>query len=151
MKQMRQQVRDTLKKSREAIQTANMVVAAVSPRDKRSQIDAIFDWLSHRFRFVPDPIGVELLRNPADSIHQINRLGFAQGDCDEAAMITAVLAMANGIPARFRSLAFNGPSAPYSHVVTDLAPGDGKWYPIDITKPPGFFSPLPSRTLLVMV
>lgn len=148
MKQMRQKVRDTLKKSPDVIRFANRLVAAVSPRDKRSQIDSISDYMTHHFRFVADPIGVELLRDPSESIRQMQMLGFTQGDCDEAAMVAAVLGMSNGIPARFRSLAFGGP---YVHVIADLAPGDGLWYPIDVTKPPGFFSPRPSRSLLVMV
>lgn len=151
MNKMASQVRDCLRKSRELIQTANDIVAPLPPRDKRSQIDAIWDWLLHRFRYVADPIGVELLRDPAGSIHEINTRGYTQGDCDEAAMLAASLGMANGIPARFRSLAFGAPDAPYTHVIADLAPGDGKWYPIDITKPQGFIAPDPSRTLLLTV
>lgn len=148
MKQMRAKVLNTLRTSREAIAVANRIVAPVSPRDKRSQVDSISDYMAHHFRFVPDPIGVELLRNPTDSIHELRTQGYTQGDCDEAAMITAVFGMANGIPARFRSLAFGGP---FVHVITDLAPGDGTWFPVDITKPFGFMPPNPSRTLILSV
>lgn len=148
MKQMRAKVLNTLRTSREAIAMANRIVAPVAPRDKRSQVDSISDYMAHHFRFVADPVGVELLRNPTDSIHELRTLGYTQGDCDEAAMITAVFGMANGIPARFRSVAFGGP---FVHVMTDLAPGDGLWYPIDITKPPGFMPPDPSRSLILPV
>lgn len=151
MNKMARQVRDCLKKSREVVQTANNIVAPLPPRDKRAQVDAVWDFLMHRFRYVADPIGVELLRDPAGSIHEINTRVFTQGDCDEAAMLAASLGMANGIPARFRSLAFGTTDAPYTHVICDLTPGDRKWYPIDITKPQGFLAPNPSRTLILPV
>lgn len=150
MRKMAYQVRDCLAKSREVIQTANDIVAPLPPRDKRSQIDAIWDFLLHRFRYVSDPVGVELLRDPASSLHSINTKGYTQGDCDEAAMDAASLGMANGIAARFRSLAFGSPTAPYTHVICDLA-ADGQWFPIDITKPQGFVAPSPSRTLILPV
>lgn len=150
MAKMASQVRNCLK-SREVVATANAIVAPLPSRDKRAQIDAIWDWLLHHFRYVADPIGVELLRDPAGSLHEIRTRGFTQGDCDEAAMLAASLGMANGIPARFRSLGFGAKDAPYTHVICDLAPGDRRWYPIDITKPQGFIAPNPSRTLILMV
>lgn len=148
MRNMAAKVRDCLKKSREVIQTANDIVAAVAPRDITQQIDAINDWLLARFRFVSDPIGVELLRDPAGAIKRINTRGFTQGDCDEAAMLAASLGMANGIPARFRALAFGSEYAPYTHVICDLQTQSGLWVPMDITRPAGFTPPRPSRQLI---
>lgn len=147
LKNMSARVRDCLKKSRLVVETANRVIAPVAPRYRAGQINAINDWLSHRFRFVSDPVGVELLRDPAGSIERIRERGFTQGDCDEAAMLAASLGMANGIPAQFRALAFGTPTAPYSHVVCDLQTDGGKWVPLDITKPDGFIVPPPSRVL----
>lgn len=150
MRKMSAQVRDCLRKSRDVIQTANDVVAAVEPRDKLTQVDTIYDWLLHHFRFVSDPVGVELLRDPAGSIREIKLRGYTQGDCDEAAMLGATLGMANGMPARFRSLAFGSRTAPFTHVIADLAV-DGQWHPLDITKPQGFIAPNPSRVLTLPV
>jgi hypothetical protein len=150
MERMAKKVRDCVSHSREVIDTANDVVSVVPPRDVVGQIHVIYDWLLRRFRFVTDPVGVELLRDPAGAIARINTRGFTQGDCDEAAMLGAALGMANGIRARFRALAFAF-NAPYSHVIADLQGSDGVWYPLDITRPQGFTPPPVARTLTVMV
>lgn len=152
LRRMRDKVRSCIASDPFTVQTANDVIRAVRPRDRAGQIDAITDWLDHAFRYVNDPVGVELLRDPATQFRQIRRDGFTQGDCDEAAMLSAALGMANGIPARFRALAFYRPDAPYTHVVADLQGPDGLWYPIDITKPPGMeHPPTPTRTLTLVV
>jgi transglutaminase-like putative cysteine protease len=150
MQRMAGKVRDCVANSREVIDTANDIVSVVPPRDILGQIHAIYDWLLRRFRFVADPVNVELLRDPAGAVKRINARGFTQGDCDEAAMLGASLGMANGIRARFRALAF-APGAPYTHVIADLRGSDGAWYPLDITRPQGFTPPPVVRTLTVMV
>lgn len=149
---MRDMVRTCIARDAFTIQTANNVVRGAAPRNRVAQIDAIRDWLDRTFRYVNDPIGVELLRDPATQFRQIRQLGYTQGDCDEAAMLSAALGMANGIPARFRALAFYSATAPYTHVVADLQGQDGIWYPVDITKPPGMeHPPTPTRTLTMVV
>lgn len=150
MRHMAGRVRDCVRNSRDVIETANDVVSVVPPRDTDSQIAVIGEWLTRRFRFLADPIGVELLRDPAGAIQRIRARGFTQGDCDEAAMLSAALGMANGIRARFRALSF-GENAPYTHVVADLLGRGARWHPMDITKPQGLYVPDPSRTLTVMV
>lgn len=150
MRRMAAKVRDCVAKSPEVIDTANNIVSVVPPRDIHGQIHAIYDWLLRRFRFVSDPVGVELLRDPAGAIKRINSRGFTQGDCDEAAMLGAALGMANGIPARFRALSF-APGAPYSHVIADLHEPSGDWVPLDITRPQGFTPPPVVKSLTVMV
>lgn len=150
MRNMAKRVRDCLAHSREVIETANDAVANVTPRDRLAQITTLNDWLSHRFRFIADPVGVELLRDPEGAVRRINARGFTQGDCDEAAMLAASLGMANGIPARFRALSF-GPAAPYSHVIADLLGPGGEWYPLDVTKPYGMSMPRVFRSLTVSV
>lgn len=151
LRNMAERVRGTLRTSRYAIDVSNALVSHV-PRDRQAQARAVADYLSPRhFRFVADPVGVELLRDPAEMLLQIQQRGFTQGDCDDAAMLAAVLGMANGLPARFRALAFGSPSAPYTHVITDLCVGGNQWYPLDVTKPQRFLAPEPTRTLFVGV
>lgn len=133
------------------IKLANRIVAGAAPRDTSSQIAAINDWLDSRFRYINDPIGVELLRNPISMFMEVKQQGFTQGDCDEAAVMAAIIGMANGIPARFRALGFYRPDAPYTHVVTDLRGASG-WVPLDITKPVSMeHPPTPTRTLIQAV
>lgn len=149
MRNMAKRVRSCVGSSKDVIDTANDIVANVPPRDIPGQIEAIEQWLLRRFRFTADPVGVELLRDPAEAIKRARLRGFTMGDCDEAAMLSAALGMANGIPARFRALAFER-GGPYTHVIADLL-ANGRWYPLDITKPQGFVVPDPVRTLIFMV
>lgn len=152
LRRMRDKVRNCIASDPFTIQTANDVVRGVTPRNVVGQIDAITDFLERSFRYVNDPVGVELLRDPGVQFRQIKTLGYTQGDCDESAMLSAALGMANGIPARFRALAFYRTDAPYTHVVADLRATDGVWYPLDITKPPGMeHPPTPTRTLTLVV
>jgi transglutaminase-like putative cysteine protease len=125
------------------------VVGSVAPRDVGGQIQTIAHWLDAHFRYLSDPVGVELLRDPGGAFTEIRQRGYTQGDCDEAAMLAATLGMANGIPARFRALAFYSPTAPYSHVVCDLLGPGRQWIPIDITKPADMeIPPTATRTLI---
>jgi transglutaminase-like putative cysteine protease len=149
MRNMAKRARSCVR-SKEVIDTANRIISVVPSRDRVAQIDAIREWLSQHFRFVSDPIGVELLRDPAEAIQRINRGGFTQGDCDEAAMLGAALGMANGISARFRALAF-ARNAPYTHVIADLIDDNGHWCALDITRPQGFIAPDAARTLTLTV
>lgn len=152
MRRMANNVRDCLAHSVRLVQTANDIVANVAPRDVDGQISVIRDWLNSHFRYLSDPVGVELLRDPAGGLSEIRQRGYTQGDCDEAATLAASLGMANGIPARFRALAFYSPSAPYTHVVCDLRGARGQWVPIDITKPANMdVPPTPTRTLFQAV
>lgn len=151
LRRMANNVRDCLAHSVATVQTANDIVANVAPRDTNGQIRTIAHWLDAHFRYLSDPIGVELLRDPNGAIAEIKQRGYTQGDCDEAAMLAAALGMANGIPARFRALAFYTPNAPYSHVVCDLLSGR-RWIPIDITKPANMdVPPTATRTLVQVV
>lgn len=152
LRRMRDKVRSCIARDAFTIQMANSIVAAVAPRQTVGQINAIRDFLDRTFRYVNDPVGVELLRDPATQFRQIAQRGYTQGDCDEAAMLAAALGMANGLPARFRALAFYRMDAPYTHVVADLRGSDGIWYPVDVTKPPGMeHPPTPTRTLTLDV
>ena len=149
MRRMASAVRDCLARSVLAVRVANSIVANVPPRDVGAQIQAIGAWLNAHFRYLSDPVGVELLRDPNGGITEILRYGYTQGDCDEAAMLSATLGMANGIPARFRALAFYSPTAPFSHVICDLLGPGNTWIPIDITKPANMdVPPTPTRTLV---
>lgn len=147
---MRDAVRKNLRQSARLVSAANSIIASVPPRDTLAQVRAIYDFTNRYFRYVNDPVGVELLRDPDTQIGEIQRNGFIQGDCDEAATLTAALGEANGIPARFRALAFYAKNAPYTHVVTDLLVGR-TWYPMDVTKPPGMVIPNPTKTLTLLV
>jgi len=131
------------------IYLANMVISPAAPRDTPGQIDAIRRFMDCSFYFVPNPIGTQTIRPPGwtgsatapGMLEDIGRRGFTQGACDDAAVLVATLGMANGIPARFRALAFCYQLAgqcdraeAYTHVMADLFDGE-TWQELDSTRP----------------
>jgi transglutaminase-like putative cysteine protease len=127
------------------VEPARAIVHGVAPRDCVAQAREIRRWVDKRFRFVRDPLGVELLETPAFHLARIRDYGFVQGDCDDAATITAALGMAIGIPASLHAVAF-APGAGFSHVFTMLHPPGAAPVEMDVThvagtpKPPIFRS-----------
>lgn len=89
-----------------------------------------------RFRFVPDPPGVELLKSPHVMLNEWRLSGFAYGDCDDAAILSASVAMAMGLRVRWVLLGFT-PSGPYRHVFAEACER-GRWVDFDVTKPAQF-------------
>jgi transglutaminase-like putative cysteine protease len=130
------------------VETARAVIAKVTPRDCVGQARAIRAWVDARFRFVRDPLGVELLESPAFHLSRIQRDGFVQGDCDDAATLTAALGLSVGIPARFVAVAFFTPDAPFAHVFTELLPPGAAPVEMDLTHPAGAPRPPISRRLV---
>lgn len=89
-----------------------------------------------RFRFVPDPRGVELLKSPHVMLNEWRLSGEATGDCDDAAILSASVALAMGLRVRWILLAFT-PSGPYKHVYAE-AWDRGRWVDFDVTRPAQF-------------
>lgn len=129
------------------VEVARGIIAKVTPRDCEGQARAIRAWVDARFRFVRDPLGVELLESPAFHLSRIKAYGFVQGDCDDAATITAALGMAVGIPAVLHAVAFFTPDAPFAHVFTVLHPSPGAPVEMDITHQAGKQRPPVSRRI----
>lgn len=129
------------------VETARGIIATVTPRDCVGQARAIRAWVDRRFRFVRDPLGVELLETPALLLSRIDRDGSVQGDCDDAATLTAALGMAVGIAASLHAVAFFTKVAPYAHVYTVLHPEPGGPVEMDITHVAGKKRPPISRHL----
>lgn len=131
------------------IYAANQVIAECEPRDFPAQIEAIRSFMDLCFKFVPNPLGTQTIRPPGwttdrrapGMLQDIERRGFTQGACDDAAVLVATLGMANGMPAQFRAIAFCvrlagacDPSESYSHVIADLNDGS-QWVSLDVTRP----------------
>lgn len=129
------------------VETARAIIRSVPPRDCVAQARAIRAWVAARFRFVRDPLGVELLETPAFLLSRIERDGVVQGDCDDAATLTAALGMAVGIRATLHAVAFFTKSAPFAHVFTVLHPEPGAPVEMDITHVAGKKRPPISRHL----
>jgi hypothetical protein len=133
LQRMRSVVRASLRQEM-VIRIATRIVMYQPQRDQISHAYAIRAWLDERFRFVPDPRGVEMIRTPLYQLREIEQVGAVGGDCDDAAVLGAALAMAVGIPAWFRIVKFR-PGADYAHVFAVLTPRAGPAIDLDVTKP----------------
>ncbi len=120
-------------------ETARQIAATVRDRDEVAQALAIRAWVRAHMRFVKDPVDHQLLTVPEYMLDAINTQGYVQGDCADAAELTAALCMAIGIHATFVAVAFNSPTANYSHVFTIAdakLPGGGVGkVEMDVTRP----------------
>lgn len=88
------------------VETAHYVVRNCAPRDYVAMALAIRDWMASAFRFVPDPLGVELTREPVYMLRQYQQRNMVSGDCDDAAILSCALAKAVGIPCKFVAIGF---------------------------------------------
>lgn len=97
------------------------VIRRVPPRDKLSQIAAIYHWFTKRYTFVPDPIKVEYVKDPMRLLEEIVNKGRCLGDCDDASTFLAAAPRTIGIQTTFVRTGFrrsNGFSAPsLTHVL----------------------------------
>lgn len=111
----------------EVIETAARIVAGVDGRDALAQAAAVNQWLRANTRFLRDPTDQELLREPAYMLYLIRRFGYAQGDCDDLAMLSAALLKSIGFSARFYAEAYHGgPLSPLEHVYTAVGTQAGR-------------------------
>jgi len=89
-------------------------------------------WITVVTSYVPDPWGVEVLATPALMIREIERYGSVAGDCDDIATLTAAMALALEIPARY--VLVRGPSGAWAHVYAEVWDvGVGAWRTVDPT------------------
>ena len=117
------------------VDRAAAIVRDLDGRDRAGQIRAIRAWLAANVRFLPDPlIDGDVIRTPSLLLRQLKRDGFMQGDCDDVATLAATLGHAVGIPARFVTLGFFGPTAPFRHVFAELEDTAGQWHEMDVTE-----------------
>lgn len=119
----------------EIVAQAVEIAAATDGRDRIKLIRQLHDWLDARVKFIPDPlIDGDVIRTPALLLGQLAQTGMIRGDCDDVATLTATLAHSIGIPARFVTLGFFRPDAPFSHVFTELQDQHGEWHALDVTE-----------------
>ena len=107
-------------------------------------LGAIYRYIQDRIRFVPDPVGAQMVQSPRAT------LDFRAGNCAQRATLLASMARSVGVPAdlRYRVAALN-PRFPrsFSHVYV-VANVRGRELALDPTYPdarPGFEHPRPYR------
>lgn len=134
LEQMRRNIRGDLKKPI-VWETAREIVARVPERDYALQAKTIRSWCKSHFRYVADPVHVDLLTTPQYDLEKIKKYGYFQGDCDDAATITAALCEAVGISCTLWAVAFISPTAPFSHVFTVANLRGGGVQEMDVSHP----------------
>lgn len=98
------------------------IVRRITPRDRLSQLAAIYNWFEPRYHFINDPIEVELVKDPERLLEEIASTGIAIGDCDDASTFLATLPRTLGIPTvlvrtGFRDAPPGRLEGPYTHVL----------------------------------
>lgn len=102
--------------------TIEEIIRGINPRDKLSQLVAIYHWFNRRFHFVNDPIQVELVKDPERLLEEISARGIAIGDCDDASTFLGAAPRTLGIPTRlvrtgFRDVPKGRLEGPFTHVL----------------------------------
>jgi len=77
----------------------------------------------------------EIVRTPEFMFHDLESLGYLEGDCDDIATFTASLTKAMNVPTRLTGIQ-STPSNEYDHVFSEYMT-DKNWVPIDLTVEPG--------------
>ncbi|MEO0146743.1 MAG: transglutaminase-like domain-containing protein, partial [candidate division WOR-3 bacterium] len=115
------------------IQAARAIVAEYHPLDHLSRVNALFEFVRDKVRYVKDPVGVELLAGAPHMIEEIGTYGETQGDCDEKTILLGAMLQAVGYPVKLvaaRTRPTRGPWGivwPYSHVYLETElPGHGR-------------------------
>ncbi len=92
----------------------------------KGQVSALHSWVKNNIQFVRDIHGVETIQTPEKTLE------FAQGDCDDQAVLLASLLMSVGFPARFVAVKMN-PFGPFVHVYAETRLGT-VWFPVETTE-----------------
>lgn len=107
-------------------QKATSLTQHLKQKDRLGELNALFQFVRDRIRYVRDINGVETLHEPQQVLLQ------RHGDCDDKAVLLASLAESIGIPTKFEALAFK--PGVFSHVIVRARPY-GKWVPLETTHP----------------
>lgn len=98
------------------------IVRNTMPKDRLSQMAAIYNWFNERFRYLNDPVRVELVKDPERILEEMSAHGVALGDCDDASTFLAAALRTAGIQSELMRVGFrNTPpgrlEGPFTHVL----------------------------------
>lgn len=99
-----------------------------------ASVNVLFARLRSHVKYIPDPIGFELIKSPGVMVDEINHQGWTGGDCDDFASLSYTLLKSVGIPASLAVAWYNGNSEP-SHILTVVPMKDGTNLPFDLVAP----------------
>lgn len=88
----------------------------VTPRDKLSQLTAIYNRFQQGFRYVNDPVNAEYVKDALRLLDELQKHGVALGDCDDASVFLASAPRTIGIHTGLVRSGFRALSGKFSHV-----------------------------------
>lgn len=100
--------------------------AGVKSKDHLSEAQTLYSWISRNIRYQKDPVNIETVQSPEIT------LKLRYGDCDDHTGIMAAMALAVGIPARYRVIGYTEDQL--VHIFPELLIGS-KWIAADTTEP----------------
>jgi len=106
-------------------QLSRDLVRHLPPKDERSEINALYQFVRDRIRYVKDVKHVETLQTP----NQTLKIG--QGDCDDKSTLLAALALSIGYAVKFVVV---GEGGNFYHVFPEILIY-GEWVPADACEP----------------
>lgn len=102
------------------------ILRDVPSKNQLAEAKKIYRWIASHIRFQKDPVGIETVQSPCVTL----RLGV--GDCDDHAALLVGMALASGIPARFRVVGYEKDNL--VHIWPEVY-AKGRWWAADTTEP----------------
>lgn len=94
---------------------AEQITRRIAPRDQLSEVLAVYHWVLRNTRYLNDPHGVELVRDPTAFLESM------VGDCDDQGVLIGALCLCLGREIRYVTGGFKGPG--HSHVWCEVLVG----------------------------
>lgn len=116
---------------------ARSIVRSCSPKDYLCEGKSIFNWVKENIRYVKDPLDVELIQSPE------NTLKIGQEDCDGLSILLSALYQAIGHPTRLVTISQDS-ERQFSHIYPEVYI-NGEWIAADVTPKNSFFGWTPER------
>lgn len=92
---------------------------------------ALFANLRAHFRYIPDPVGAELIKAPWIQTKEIDQLGYTMGDCDDAASLAYTALHLIGVPAKL-AVGWYGDNVDPSHIWVEIPMDGGAYLAFDL-------------------
>jgi len=97
------------------------LIRNLNPRDRLSQLAAIYNWFDRHYHFVTDPLKVEQVKDPVRILEEIREYNRALGDCDDATTFLSAAGQALGskmkiVRSGFRPRQLGAESKRFTHV-----------------------------------
>ena len=106
-------------------ETALNLIQFLPQKDWHGELNAVYQFVKNRIRYVRDIRGVETVQTP------LKTLEYGQGDCDDKVTLLAALLSAIGFKTRFKAIGFKPDQ--YVHVFLEVFI-NGKWLPMETTE-----------------